>query len=241
MGRGHQDEEQDTSMKDMKDMMKQNKTMMDMMQELSTKFDSMNNKIEDLHGGFKGLQEEVKGLREEVEVLQEENKDLIANHANLEKRMKDMERKNDDLEGRSKRNNLIFYGMADRSENEDCEGMLRDLMIDTLDMDTDIAFDRVHRLSRKPDSPIIARCTFFKDKLRLLKSKVKLKGTDVFIGEDYSFRVRDVRRKLAPHLKKAREDGKRASMFFDYLLVDGKRFTLDDGTGDLMEMQNDFK
>eukprot|EP00745_Piridium_sociabile_P033839 TRINITY_DN5818_c0_g2_i1.p3 TRINITY_DN5818_c0_g2~~TRINITY_DN5818_c0_g2_i1.p3 ORF type:complete len:146 (+),score=28.95 TRINITY_DN5818_c0_g2_i1:598-1035(+) len=135
----------------------------------------------------------------------------------------------DDLEGRSKRNNLLFYGLP-KLPNEtsvNCEGMLCDLLTDKLDITDTVEFDRVHRLNAKSDSPVIARCVFFKHKMNILKSKAKLRGSDIFIGEDFSQRVRDIRRRLTPHLKKARQEGQRATMIYNHLLIDGRKFTVD--------------
>ena len=106
--------------------------------------------------------------------------------------------------------------------------MLRDLITDKLELADDVVFDHVHCLSSKPNSPVIARCAFSKDKVKILKVKLKLQGSNIFIGEDFCARVRDIRRKLTPHLKAKRNKGCRVSMVFDHLLVDGKRFTVDD-------------
>ena len=148
----------------------------------------------------------------------------------LMNRVEDLEKKTDDLEGRSKRNNLIFHGIPrDPSEtNDECEGKIHKLLTDKLDLGGErVQFDRVHRLNMKPDSPVIARCCFYKDKVRILKSKRKLQGTKTFIGEDFSTRVREIRRKLAVHLKRAKENGQRATMVFDHLFIEGKKFFLD--------------
>ena len=48
--------------------------------------------------------------------------------------------------------------------------------------------------------------------------------------------MRNIRRKLSPHLKKARGDGKRVAMVYDHLLIDGKRFTVN-SNGKLVEMK----
>ena len=83
---------------------------------------------------------------------------------------------------------------------------------------------------------MVAHCTFFKDKVKTLKAKTKLQGRDVFIGEDFSSRVRDIRRKLVPHLKKARNEGKRVTMVFDHIIIEGKKITVDD-TDSLKELK----
>eukprot|EP00745_Piridium_sociabile_P031717 TRINITY_DN52698_c0_g1_i5.p1 TRINITY_DN52698_c0_g1~~TRINITY_DN52698_c0_g1_i5.p1 ORF type:complete len:344 (+),score=84.28 TRINITY_DN52698_c0_g1_i5:194-1225(+) len=191
---------------------------------MEEKFDAMKEDIKDIHDGYAALEEEVQTLNDEIASLRRENDDL-------KKRVLDTERKADDLEGRSKRNNLIIYGLL-RTPGEtpsDCEGVVSDMIVDKLDMTGDIQFDRVHRLNASPTSPVIACCTFYKDKEKILKAKRKLKGSQVCIGEDFSYRVREIRKKLSPHLKKARSEGKRATMIFDHLLIDGKKLYLGEG------------
>lgn len=212
-------------------------TLSDVMTTLQTMNSTMTSKLDGVSADvglmreqFAELQGEVKGLREEVSALRLENDELKQSNYDMKTRLDELERKTDDLEGRSKRNNLIFYGLP-RQEKEtgvDCEDMLRDLITDKLELADEIVFDRVHRLSSKPNSPVIARCAFFKDKVKILKAKRKLQGSNIFIGEDFCARVRDIRRKLTPHLKAKRNEGCRVSMVFDHLLVDGKRFTVDD-------------
>ena len=60
-----------------------------------------------------------------------------------------------------------------------------------------------------------------------MKERSKLKGSNIFIAEDFSQRVREIRKALTPHLKTARNQGKRAAMIYDHLLIDGKKFVLD--------------
>ena len=187
--------------------------------------------VEEVHvmrEDYAAMQGELRGLREEVSNLRDKNQELEQTNDNLMERVDNLERKTDDLEGRSKRNNLIFYGLY-RRENEtaaDCESNLRDFITDKMELSQDFQFDRVHRLNSKADSPMIARCTLYKQKMELLKAKQKLRGTNVFVGEDFSFRVREIRRRLTPHLKKARSDGRHATLIFDHLLIDGKRYTV---------------
>ena len=156
---------------------------------------------------------------------------MKAKNESLEKMIKEMDRKADDLEGRAKRNNLIIRGLVrtEKETGEDCEGVLKVLITDRLELADDIQFDRVHRLNAMPNSPVVARCIFFKDKVKILKAQRKLWGTNVFIGEDFSSHFLDVRGRLVPHLKKARSENKKCMMVLDHLIIDGKKFALDDG------------
>ncbi|XP_070193891.1 uncharacterized protein [Littorina saxatilis] len=185
--------------------------------------------IKEMKNGFANLQEEVREVREEVSEVWRMNNELKSENDVLKTKVERLEAKTDDLECRSKRNNVMFYGLP-REENEkweDCEATVRELIVDKLELAGDIQFDRVHRVSAKPDSPVIARCCFYKDKELILKAKRKLKGSDIFIGEDFSQRVRDIRKKLTPHLKAAQKDGKKATMIYDHLVINGKKCVVD--------------
>ena len=87
-------------------------------------------------------------------------------------------------------------------------------------------------MRKDPKSPIIARFTNFKDKQRVLKQKRKLsetaEGSTIFIGEDFSKGVREVRKKLVPFLKNTKANPKNnARMVYDHLVINGKRFYYD--------------
>jgi polyhydroxyalkanoate synthesis regulator phasin len=194
-----------------------------------TKFEEVKQEFNALREDNVSLREELRGLREEVSGLRQQNQDLQRKNDHLAEKLDYLDRKVDDLEGRSKRNNLVFYGVARRENetNSDCEDILKDLFMDKLELARDVEMDRVHRVSSRPDSPIVARCVFYKQKVDILKAKTKLKGTNIFVGEDFSTKVRDQRKRLTPHLKRARGDGKRATIVYNHILIDGKRFTVD--------------
>jgi hypothetical protein len=138
----------------------------------------------------------------------------------------------DDLEGRSRRQNLLFHGLK-REEGETQESLelrLRDVFTDKMDIMDHIEFDRVHRLGNKVSAPVIARLTYYKDKIKLLRAKKKLMGSDIFIGEDFSRGVREIRKRLSQFLKAKKEAGQNVKMVFDHLVVEGEKFFLaDDG------------
>jgi hypothetical protein len=197
---------------------------------LESKLDSLK---QEMYSAYTEAREEVRELREEVGHLRKENEELKS-------RLDDIEIKADDLECRSRRNNLVFYGLA-RPENEttqQCEDAVNNLLSDTLEMSDPVQFDRVHRTSNKRDAPVVARCVFYKDRVNILKkARDKLKGSDVFVAEDFSARVRDIRKKLNQHRRAAKASGKRATMVYDHLLIDGKKYVLD-GEDSIKEVTN---
>ena len=204
-------------------------TLTDQVATIGKTLDDVKKDVRGLHEDYTSLASEFKGLRDDMAGLQKDNEDLHKKNSELCAKLEDYESRLDDLEGRSKRNNLLFYGLYRREgeTSEDLEGNLRELITDKLEMGDDVNFDRAHRLNSRHDSPVIARCVMYKHKVKILKNKRKLQGTSVFIGEDFTRRVRDIRKRLAPHLKHAKQAGKKATMTFDHLLIDGKRFDID--------------
>ena len=206
---------------------------------MDSKFDDMKNDIREIKDSYSELKGEVQALSEEITSLREENNVLKDSNRKLHDSVKRLEEKTDDLECRSKRNNLIIHGIPrlPGETPENCEQELRDMLTDKMDLGDDFSFDRVHRVNSKSDSPIIARCTYYRQKMNILKAKGKLRGTILFVGEDFSLRVRNIRRKLAVHLRAAKAAKKRATMIFDHLLIEGKRYVLGDDESSIVEVR----
>ena len=209
------------------------------------RFDTINEHFDTLNNSVSGLREEMTQLAQEVEEVRTENEHLKADNHELKNRLGEAEAKLDDLEGRSKRNNLIFTGLKKQTDSDfeswdDCEKLVTDLIHNKLKISDDMEFDRVHRLRRDENSPIIARFASFKDKQKVLKAKRKLSETEngntIFIGEDFSKRVRETRKKLVPFLKEAKKDkDKRATMVYDHLVINGKKFYYDEASNALKD------
>ena len=101
-------------------------------------------------------------------------------------------------------------------------------------------FCGVHRLGRKKPRkrsgnnrpnprPIIARFTCRADRDLAWRQRFNLKESSIKIAEDLPLNVREVRKNiLIPALKKARQNqGNKATIIGDRLLVNGKRYSFD--------------
>ena len=84
-----------------------------------------------------------------------------------------------------------------------------------------IEFQRVHHIRAKKQGtsrPIIACFLHFPDREKVFRRALELKNDiDVKVYADHPKEIQQMRRKLWPRLKRAREDGKRA--FFDKSLI----------------------
>lgn len=199
---------------------------------MNSKFDEMKDDVKHLKGVYSALKDEMCDLQDEVTNLKRINDDLLNENEAMKSKIENLECITDDLAGRSRRNNILFYGMprsSDTETNEECEARIQEILTDQLEIAENVQFDRVHRLGKDKTSPIIACCTLYKQKVVIMKAERKLKegNTGIFIGDDFTQRVRVIRKSLVPHLKKAREEGKKASMVFDHIVMNGKKMALD--------------
>lgn len=132
----------------------------------------------------------------------------------------------DYIEGQSRRNNVIIDGIKE-SEGEkwsDSEDKVRKLLKEKLKLDPlKIEIERAHRTGRIPSStrprPIVVKFLRFKDKLEVLSNAKALKGTNIYINEDFPEAVRLKRKELLPAMKAAREKGDIAYLRYDKLIV----------------------
>lgn len=59
----------------------------------------------------------------------------------------------------------------------------------------------------------------YKDKVQVLKSASKLKGSGIYINEDYSLETASIRKKLFEQMKIHRKNGMFSVVIYDKLIV----------------------
>lgn len=150
-----------------------------------------------------------------------------------------LENKIDHLENQSRRSNLIVYGLAevDNETSETLEQKVSNEIIrNIMELKEPIAIERIHRLGR-PEAgkirPVIFKLLDWRDKSLILKNGFKLKDTALSIGEDFSRRIREVRKQLWPRSKIHRDKGEKVYMAFDKLYIDGQAHVWDNEAGDI--------
>lgn len=149
--------------------------------------------------------------------------------------------KMDDLENRSRRNNIVIYGIPENDdegpeslrkyvENEIFSHLLKEVK----------TVERVHRAGKKitdRDRPVILRFYDFAEKMAILRSCSKLKGTNISISEDFSLAVRETRRKLWKSSKSNRDSGDRVVLLFDKLKINDTLYVWDRHVGKRIPLQ----
>ena len=206
------------------DMLKEMKQLNGKMDTLSTK---LNEKIDGLNTEVQKLRSETKECNDRINSLEDTNRQLNEKIDKLESKL-------DYQQGQSKRDNLIFHGI-EQSENEtweESENKIKHFIKNKLNIEDHVDIERAHRKSaaRTKPQPIVAKFSHYKDRTRVLKSARLMRESldhGQRVGEDCSDMVKEKRRKLWPTMQKAIEDGKRAAMRHDKLIIEGDVYVYD--------------
>lgn len=162
-----------------------------------------------------GIMDEMKAKKNDIDIKIWSFESSISKS---KQELEDLFEKLDHIENQLRRSNLLIDGIAEE-KGETISGLemkIQQMLLNNLGLDSStIEMERVHRIGqfhegRKPRK-IVVKLLRFKDRQRILFSTKKLKGTNIYINEDFSDLVQQRRRELLPKLKEAREKGERAS------------------------------
>ena len=216
---------------------------LDGIQEKLDKVLSMLPEIKQLQAKVVKLEKEKNDLKESLELSQAEIAELKNEAASTVTKLaaaSDKIAKVDELERRlikqechNRRNNIKFFGIQDDDHEspKDTERKLRQFLQKEMKIPSgeleDIEFERVYRIPTRPKEdkgqprPIIAKVSFFQDK-EFIKSCIKNlpKGKKYGVADDFPKEVDEIRKKLHPVLKKAKEQRKMAFFNVEKLIIE---------------------
>lgn len=153
----------------------------------------------------------------------------------LEQKIGQQAEKMVDFEDRSRRSNLVIYGIDEQGEED--EQILREKVVNNLFGrklgQTCRSVARIHRLGRRQGNrPVIAYFQDFTEKEAVLRNAKKLKGTSISISNDYSYSTRYRRRLLWQSAKIDKDNGKKVILTHDKLKVDGVLYAWNEAKND---------
>lgn len=194
--------------------------------------DSSNKRIDDLTMQMFDFKQSLEMTQKDVDDFKVSSCALTKNcnefRAELDKISKSLlaySNKNELLEGHSKRNNIVIEGMKESGKENvsECEDKVRMLFTEKLQLDhIKIELERVHRAGKSDNldkpRPIVVRFLRLKDKFAVLDRAKRLKGTGIFINEDFPEAVQQKRKELLPAMKTARQRGDVAYLKYDKLI-----------------------
>ena len=134
-----------------------------------------------------------------------------------------------DLEARSRRNNLIFWGIHEQF-GENCFQLIREVITNRLDLDgRSMYLTRAHRLGQRKigqharSRPIIVNFRDFNETERIMANVHMLRSSPISIDLDLPKEIHEARKRLWPKLKEAKNQRSKAHIVYPAkLIVDGR-------------------
>ena len=156
--------------------------------------------------------------------------DVVDEVKKLRKEKEELALKLDDLENRSRRKNVIFHGVPESGPREKCQEVVKELLQEFVGLSSEV-LNEVERCHRTPTSPsqdqggnkpriIHGAFSTFQTKEKVRKACVgkfkecRFKGQKIFVSDDLSKRILQLRRKKMDTLKRLKDEGKKP--FFIY-------------------------
>ena len=133
------------------------------------------------------------------------------------------------------RDNLPFYGIAEKGQYEDCEDLVKGICYEQLDMREadELKFDRVHRVgafSKNKVRPIVAKFHYHKEReivrQRAYECSETLKRENIGVGQQWPSEVRETRKALFPIMQREKSQGKQVKLVKDKLYINDVEYKL---------------
>ena len=190
-----------------------------------------------------GDHEEIKSLSQKIGFLEESLNKTKEKLERAEEQNKKMKRELNDMEDRNKRNNLIFAGIpGDTKETwQESENKVKDIMRNKMKLDVNgIEIERAHRIPNGPTQngtkPIVVMFAKYKDKEKVMSKTNTLKGTNIYVNQDYCKSTRDIHKILREKRNEIKDYVKNAVVRYKKLVV-----TDEDGNVSVFEYNEDEK
>lgn len=184
--------------------------------------------MDKIAGMFQQIDGNMKQMNRKMDVLMMELKQIKDENKRLSKKVEEQEDRIGRLERAVRSKNIVIKGIADEErENENLTKEKIDRVIQKIGVNVEIERDideigRIGKFEEGKKRPILVKLLKESTKSKILKNAKQLKGTTIWIEEDFPKNIQEERRTLIPRLKEARNRGHRAVLKYNKLIVDGE-------------------
>lgn len=177
---------------------------------------------------FQQIDGNMRQMNNKLDVLMTEMKQIKDENKKLKKKVEEQESRIGRLERAVRSKNIVIKGIEEEeSENENSikEKVNRIIHKIGINVETERDIDEIRRIGRKETGkkrPTLVKLMRESTRSEILRNARHLKGTTIWIDEDFPKNVQEKRMTLIPRLKEARDRGHRAVLKYDKLIVDGE-------------------
>lgn len=193
-----------------------------------TRMDTRTERIESIETKIDKVYSEMEVTRKEHQELKKQNKILEARIKMQEKHMEEMERE-------IRKRKIVIQGINEEEDEsnlilyEKVRLLMREMGI-TINMEQEI--EEMRRLGKKDTNkkgtrPILVEFGSLRKKKEVMSKKRNLKNTKVWITDDYPKTILEERKELLKYMIKAREEGCRANITYNKVIINGESYTVE--------------
>lgn len=144
-------------------------------------------------------------------------------HTEIEKKLETQENRIDIIEREIRKKNLVFFGITESETNYyELLSLVRRMINENMNIEcNNYDISCVRRLGRKSDRtrPVVISFQTMEMKIKIMKNKKSLEGTDWYIKEDYPPKILQKRKELQVEVTKQREQGLKAVIKYDKIVI----------------------
>lgn len=184
--------------------------------------------MDKIAGMFQQIDGNMRQMNNKLDVLMTEMKQIKDENKRLKKKVEEQESRIGRLERAVRSKNVVIKGIGEEeSENESSikEKVNRIIHKIGINVETERDIDEIRRIGRKETGkkrPVLVKLVRESTRSEILRNARHLKGTTMWIDEDFPKNVQEKRMTLIPRLREARDRGHRAVLKYDKLIVDGE-------------------
>lgn len=174
---------------------------------------------------FQAINMQLKTMNDKFDDLITENKQRRQENEKLKQQLTKQENKIALLEREIRRKNIIIKGVQDKekeSREETIDITMKLVHRIGVQITKEIEIDEIKRIGKYRNDrsrPILLKLTTQNKKAEILGKTRALKGTNIWLEEDYTKEIIEERKKLIPHLKEARKEGHKAVLKYNKLII----------------------
>jgi hypothetical protein len=190
--------------------------------------------LEEIRNMFRQIDEKITTVDSNIDKNTKEMLCLGQENEKLKRNIREQEERLEMIEREIRRNNIIIQGMVDQERGDHAETrekvqeVLRKIGADLVNANMDIAeVSKIGTYETRKKRPILIKLRTRQCKLLILKRTKNLKGTDIWITENFTRTVQQERKQLIPHFKQAKQDGHKVLIKYDKLIIEGKVYETD--------------
>ncbi|KAJ8677957.1 hypothetical protein QAD02_013744 [Eretmocerus hayati] len=184
----------------------------------------LDNEFDEKEEGEKKEREETTNwIKEMMEQMKRENelkqREWNLKWAEKEKQDKSRDKRIEDSERRDRRENIIVTGF--KMKEEELKSNQESWLYETLNIE--VILMKAWEVKGRAGQKIIgAECETETMERNIMLNKNKLKGQEIYIDKDLTWKRRETRRKLREKAKEAKDQGKKAVVEGDILIIESE-------------------